>query len=46
MIRQFWASTRGNFAVATAIAMVPLMLAVAGAVDLVGTSDDAAQLQN
>ncbi|TIO74768.1 MAG: pilus assembly protein [Mesorhizobium sp.] len=46
MIRQFSASTRGNFAVATAIAMVPLMLAVAGAVDLVGTSDDAAQLQN
>ncbi|WP_338011928.1 Tad domain-containing protein [Mesorhizobium sp. ORS 3428] len=31
---------------ATAIAVVPLMLAVAGAVDLAGTSDDAAQLQN
>ncbi|CDX20813.1 conserved exported hypothetical protein [Mesorhizobium sp. ORS 3324] len=46
MIRQFWASKAGNFGLATAIAMVPLMLAVAGAVDLVGTSDDAAQLQN
>ncbi|MDX8466076.1 pilus assembly protein TadG-related protein [Mesorhizobium sp. VK23B] len=46
MIRRFWASTRGNFALATAIAMVPLMLVVAGAVDVVGTSDDAAQLQN
>ncbi|RUT98404.1 pilus assembly protein [Mesorhizobium sp. USDA-HM6] len=46
MIGQFWASKRGNFALATAIAMVPLMLVVAGAVDLVGTSDDAAQLQN
>ncbi|WP_348644327.1 MULTISPECIES: pilus assembly protein [unclassified Mesorhizobium] len=31
---------------ATAIAVVPLVLAVAGAMDLVGTSDDAAQLQN
>lgn len=46
MIRLFWTSKRGNFAVATAIAVVPLMLAVAGAMDLVGTSDDAAQLQN
>ncbi|WFP74938.1 TadE/TadG family type IV pilus assembly protein [Mesorhizobium sp. WSM4906] len=46
MIGRFWASKRGNFALTTAIAMVPLMLAVAGAVDLVGTSDDAAQLQN
>ncbi|TIR84435.1 MAG: pilus assembly protein, partial [Mesorhizobium sp.] len=46
MIRRFWASTRGNFALATAIAMVPLMLVVAGAVDVAGTSDDAAQLQN
>ncbi|AZO30986.1 TadE/TadG family type IV pilus assembly protein [Mesorhizobium sp. M1B.F.Ca.ET.045.04.1.1] len=46
MIGQFWASKRGNFALATAIAMVPLMLVLAGVVDLVGTSDDAAQLQN
>ncbi|UCI06423.1 TadE/TadG family type IV pilus assembly protein [Mesorhizobium sp. B1-1-8] len=46
MIGRFWASKRGNFALATAVAMVPLMLAVAGAVDVIGTSDDAAQLQN
>jgi hypothetical protein len=46
MIKDFWSSKRGNFALATAIALVPLMLAVAGAVNLVGTSDDAAQLQN
>ncbi|RWD60344.1 MAG: pilus assembly protein [Mesorhizobium sp.] len=46
MIRQFWTSKRGHFALATAIAMVPLMLVVAGAVNVVGTSDDAAQLQN
>ncbi|KUM27716.1 hypothetical protein AU467_15050 [Mesorhizobium loti] len=46
MIGQFWASKSGNFALATAIAMVPLMLVVAGAVNVVGTSDDAAQLQN
>ncbi|TPI19814.1 TadE/TadG family type IV pilus assembly protein [Mesorhizobium sp. B4-1-1] len=46
MFARFWASRRGNFAVATAVAMVPLMLALAGSVDLIGTSDDAAQLQN
>lgn len=46
MIGRFWASRRGNFALATAIAAVPLMLVVAGAVDVVGTRDDAAQLQN
>lgn len=46
MIGRFWASRRGNFAITTAIAMVPLVLAVAGAADLVGTTDDAAQLQN
>ncbi|TPL49864.1 TadE/TadG family type IV pilus assembly protein [Mesorhizobium sp. B2-4-6] len=46
MFARFWASRRGNFAVATAVAMVPLMLALAGSIDLIGTSDDAAQLQN
>ncbi|RWG79246.1 TadE/TadG family type IV pilus assembly protein [Mesorhizobium sp.] len=46
MIGRFWASKGGNFALATALAMVPLMLVVAGGVDLVGTSNDAAQLQN
>ncbi|ANT51322.1 TadE/TadG family type IV pilus assembly protein [Mesorhizobium amorphae] len=44
--RDFWLSERGNFAIATAIAMLPVMIGVAGAIDLVGTSDDAAQLQN
>ena len=44
--RGFWLSEHGNFAVATAIAMLPVMIGVAGAIDLVGTSDDAAQLQN
>ncbi|WP_192179584.1 TadE/TadG family type IV pilus assembly protein [Mesorhizobium amorphae] len=44
--RGFWLSERGNFAIATAIAMLPVMIGVAGAIDLVGTSDDAAQLQN
>ncbi|TGP57424.1 pilus assembly protein [bacterium M00.F.Ca.ET.230.01.1.1] len=46
MFRRFWASRRGNFAIATAVAMVPLMLGVAASIDLTGTSDDAAQLQN
>ncbi|RAZ86966.1 pilus assembly protein [Mesorhizobium hawassense] len=46
MFGRFWASKRGNFAVATAVAMVPLMLGVAASIDLTGTSDDAAQLQN
>ncbi|TPO12040.1 TadE/TadG family type IV pilus assembly protein [Mesorhizobium sp. B1-1-5] len=46
MLRRFLASRRGNFAIAAAVAMVPLMLGVAASVDLIGTSDDAAQLQN
>ncbi|TPJ55000.1 TadE/TadG family type IV pilus assembly protein [Mesorhizobium sp. B2-7-1] len=46
MFGRFWASRRGNFAVATAVAMVPVMLGLAGSIDLIGTSDDAAQLQN
>ncbi|WP_192177384.1 TadE/TadG family type IV pilus assembly protein [Mesorhizobium amorphae] len=45
-LKDFWISERGNFAVATAVAILPLMIGVAGAIDLVGTSDDAAQLQN
>ncbi|CAN7687369.1 TadE/TadG family type IV pilus assembly protein [Mesorhizobium sp. LjNodule214] len=44
--KAFWLSERGNFAIATAIAMLPVMIGVASAIDLVGTSDDAAQLQN
>ncbi|TIV39303.1 MAG: pilus assembly protein, partial [Mesorhizobium sp.] len=46
MLGRFWVSKRGNFAVATAVAMVPLMLGLAASIDLIGTSDDAAQLQN
>jgi len=46
MFGRFWASRRGNFAIATAVAMVPLMLGLAASIDLTGTSDDAAQLQN
>ena len=45
-LRGFWPSKRGNFAMATAIAMLPIMVVVAGTIDLTGTSDDAAQLQN
>ena len=45
-LKGFWSSERGNFAVATAVAMLPIMIGVAGAIDMVGTSDDAAQLQN
>jgi Flp pilus assembly protein TadG len=46
MFGRFWASRRGNFAIATAVAMVPVMLGLAASVDLIGISDDAAQLQN
>ena len=46
VLKSFWSSERGNFAMATAIAMLPIMLVVAGTIDLTGTSDDAAQLQN
>jgi hypothetical protein len=45
-LKGFWSSERGNFAIATGIAMLPIMIGLAGAVDLVGTSHDAAQLQN
>ncbi|TPL90479.1 TadE/TadG family type IV pilus assembly protein [Mesorhizobium sp. B2-3-12] len=45
-LKDFWPSERGNFAVATAIAMLPIMVVVAGTMDVTGTSDDAAQLQN
>ncbi|RWO94188.1 MAG: pilus assembly protein, partial [Mesorhizobium sp.] len=46
MILGFARDRRGNFALATAMAMLPMMLGVAGVMDLVGTSEDAAQLQN
>ncbi|RWC25633.1 TadE/TadG family type IV pilus assembly protein [Mesorhizobium sp.] len=45
-LKGFWSSERGNFAITTAIAVLPIMIGLAGAVDLVGTSHDASQLQN
>jgi Flp pilus assembly protein TadG len=46
MLKRFSACERGNYAVLTAITMVPLMAAVAGVVDFTGTSNDAAKLQD
>ncbi|RUZ58873.1 TadE/TadG family type IV pilus assembly protein, partial [Mesorhizobium sp. M7A.F.Ca.US.007.01.1.1] len=45
-LKAFWSSERGNFAITTAFAMLPIMIGLAGAVDLIGTSHDASQLQN
>ncbi|MES0198190.1 TadE/TadG family type IV pilus assembly protein [Mesorhizobium sp. M0011] len=45
-LKGFWSSERGNFAITTAIGMLPIMIGLAGAVDLIGTSHDASQLQN
>ena len=46
MLKRFLTCERGNYAMLTAITMVPLMAAVAGVVDYTGTSDDASKLQN
>lgn len=46
MFRRFWKSERGNFAVLTGIAAVPLLAAVAGAVDYTMAQNKAEQLQN
>src|SRR5690349_7589939 len=46
MLNRFLACERGNYALITVITMVPLMAAVAGAVDFTGTRNDAAKLQN
>jgi Flp pilus assembly protein TadG len=45
MLRKFCKSERGNYAVITAIAMVPIMTGVAGVVDLATTSNEASNLQ-
>ena len=45
MLSRFWKSEDGNYAVIFAIAILPIMAGVAGVVDYVGTSNDAAQLQ-
>lgn len=46
MFKRFLACERGNYALITAITMVPLMAAVAGVVDFTGTRNDAAKLQH
>ena len=46
MFGRFWHSESGNFAVITGIAIVPLIAAVAGAVDYTITHNKAGQLQN
>ena len=46
MFRRFWQSEGGNYAVITGIVIVPLMAAVAGAVDYTVTLNKAGQLQN
>jgi len=46
MLKRFFACERGNYALITAITMVPLMAAVAGVVDFTGTRNDAAKLQH
>lgn len=46
MLRQFCRSEQGNYAVITAIAMVPLLAGVGGAVDYAITTHEASNLQN
>lgn len=46
MFRRFWKSEDGNYAVITGIMIVPLMAAVAGAIDYTSTLNKAGQLQN
>jgi hypothetical protein len=46
MFRRFWKSEGGNYAIVTGIVIVPLMAAVAGAVDYTMALNKADQLQN
>lgn len=46
MFRRFWKSDAGNFGIITAIATVPLLAAVAAAVDYTHALNKAGQLQN
>lgn len=46
MLQRFWKSKGGNIAVIFAIASVPVMVGVAGAIDFVSTETDASALQN
>ena len=45
MIRRFWKSDEGNYAAIFAIAIIPIMAGVAGAVDYATTSSAASKLQ-
>ncbi|GAA2841657.1 putative Flp pilus-assembly TadE/G-like protein [Aminobacter aminovorans] len=45
-MRNFFRSEHGNFAVITALAMVPIMTGVAGVVDFVSINNKAGKLQN
>ena len=46
MLGNFWKSKGGNVAVMFALASVPIMVGVAGAIDFVSTETDASALQN
>jgi len=46
MTRRFVSDEKGNLSVTLTLALVPLMAAVAGAVDVTGTLNDAERLQN
>ena len=45
MLRRFWNSNDGNYALIFAIALVPIMAAVAGTVDYVSTANGASKVQ-
>jgi Flp pilus assembly protein TadG len=45
MLHKFWKSEQGNYTIVTAIALVPIMAAVAGVVDLSSTTNQAENLQ-
>lgn len=46
MLRKFWESKSGNYAVIFSLAMIPIMVAVAGALDMVSTLNKADHLQS
>jgi hypothetical protein len=46
MFKKFWRAEQGNYAVITAVAMVPLLTAVGGAVDYSITTNEASNLQS
>jgi Flp pilus assembly protein TadG len=46
MLRRFWNCEDGNYAVIFSVAIIPIMAGLAGAVDFVGTSNKASELQS